>query len=46
MARGNRRERIFFDDEDRRFFLEALGWAYARKGWRVHGWVLMSNHYH
>jgi REP element-mobilizing transposase RayT len=46
MARGNRRERIFFDDEDRRFFLEALGRACARTGWRVHGWVLMSNHYH
>jgi putative transposase len=46
MARGNRRERIFFDDEDRRSFLEALGRACARAGWRVHGWVLMSNHYH
>ena len=46
MARGNRRELIFFDDEDRRFFLETLGRACARTGWRVHGWVLMSNHYH
>src|SRR5438477_921543 len=46
MARGNRRERIFRDDEDRRFFCGTLGEACERTGWNVHAWVLMSNHYH
>ena len=46
MARGNRRERIFHDDVDRRFFLQTLGEACERTGWRVHAWVLMRNHYH
>lgn len=46
MARGNRRERIFRDEGDRRFFCETLGEACERTGWRVHAWVLMSNHYH
>jgi REP element-mobilizing transposase RayT len=46
MARGNRREAIFLDEEDRRFFLKAVGEACAMTGWRVHAWVLMSNHYH
>jgi REP element-mobilizing transposase RayT len=46
MARGNRREEIFRDDHDRLLFLKTLGEACARSGWRVHAWVLMSNHYH
>jgi len=46
MARGNRRETIFHDDDDRRFFLATLSEACAMTGWRVHAWVLMSNHYH
>ena len=46
MARGNRRAAIFRDDQDRRTFLESLGQACARTGWRVHAWVLMGNHYH
>lgn len=46
MARGNRRERIFRDEEDRRFFIRALGEVCERTGFRVHAWVLMSNHYH
>ncbi len=46
MARGNRREAIFLDEEDRRLFVQALGEACAMTGWRVHGWVLLSNHYH
>ena len=46
MARGNRREKIFLDDDDRRFFLQALGETCERTGWRVHAWVLMGNHYH
>lgn len=46
MARGNRRETIFHDDDDRRFFLGTLSEACAMSGWRVHAWVLMGNHYH
>jgi REP element-mobilizing transposase RayT len=46
MDRGDRREAIFRDDEDRVKFLETLGEACGRTGWRIHAWVLMSNHYH
>jgi REP element-mobilizing transposase RayT len=46
MARGNRREAIYRDDDDRRFFLKTVAEACGRTGWRVHAWVLMSNHYH
>jgi REP element-mobilizing transposase RayT len=46
MARGNQRESIFHDDDDRRFFLSTLSEACAMTGWRVHTWVLMDNHYH
>lgn len=46
MARGNRREAIFLDDDDRRFFLKCLSEACGKTGWRVHAWVLMNNHYH
>jgi len=46
MARGNRQEKIFLDDDDRRYFLKTLGDICEMTGWRVHAWVLMSNHYH
>ncbi len=46
MARGDRREDIFKSDRDRELFLKTLGEAALRCGWRVHAWVLMSNHYH
>jgi REP element-mobilizing transposase RayT len=46
MARGNRREKIFLDEEDRQFFLQTLSEACGMTGWRVHAWVLMGNHYH
>lgn len=46
MARGNRRENIFLDEEDRVFFLRTLEEACGMTGWRVHAWVLMGNHYH
>jgi len=46
MARGNRREAIFRGDWDRQLFLKTLGEACMRTGWRVHAFVLMSNHYH
>ena len=46
MARGNRREPIFLDKEDGKQFVKALGEVCAMTGWRVHAWVLLSNHYH
>jgi REP element-mobilizing transposase RayT len=46
MCRGDRREPIFEDDEDRSMFLQTLGECCERSGWRVYAWVLMSNHYH
>ena len=46
MARGNRREEIFLDEEDGRFFLKAVSKVCAQTGWMVHAWVIMGNHYH
>ena len=46
LSRGNRQEAIFGDDTDRQVFLETLGQVCGRTGWRVHSYVLMSNHYH
>jgi hypothetical protein len=36
MSRGNRRERIFVGDQDRRRFLQTLGEACQKTGWQVH----------
>ena len=46
MARGNRRDRIFLDEDDRRCFLKTIGEACGMTGWRIHAWVLLDNHYH
>jgi len=39
MCRGNRREKIFQDDEDRRVFLETVGEVCERTGWKVCAYV-------
>jgi REP element-mobilizing transposase RayT len=44
--RGDRREAIFEDDEDRRNFLKTLGESCDKTGWQVHALCLMSNHFH
>jgi REP element-mobilizing transposase RayT len=46
MNRGDRREVIFRDDEDRQRFLTTLGEACAKTGWQVHALCLMPNHFH
>lgn len=46
MCRGNRRQDVFRDARDNELFLDTLGEACARCGWRVHAYVLMGNHYH
>jgi len=45
-ARGNAGERIYWNDNDRRHFLELVGALPERYGAQAHGYVLMSNHYH
>ena len=46
MNRGNQRQNIFRDDQDRVRFLETLGQACAKTGWQVHAYCLMRNHFH
>jgi REP-associated tyrosine transposase len=46
IARGNAREVVFVDDQDRRVFLELLGRVVERFGWIVFAYCLMGNHYH
>jgi len=46
MNRGDRREPIFKDDEDRQRFLTALGQACGKTGWQIHALCLMPNHFH
>jgi REP element-mobilizing transposase RayT len=45
-ARGDRREDIFEDDEDRKMFLETLEGVITQFNWVCHAWCLMDNHYH
>jgi REP element-mobilizing transposase RayT len=44
--RGNYRSWIFESEGARDSFLECLVLACEAKGWRLHGWCLMGNHYH
>ena len=46
MSRGNRLEPVFLTDRDHEVFLDTLGEACDRCGWRVHAFALMGNHYH
>jgi putative transposase len=46
MARGNQGRDIYADDRDRKLWLETLGQACEKTGWRIHAWVMMNNHYH
>ena len=46
MSRGNRQQAIFLTDQDREVYLDTLGEACERTGWKVHAFVLMGNHYH
>lgn len=45
-SRGNARESIFFDDDDRVAFLDILAQVVERYGWICHAYCLMTNHYH
>jgi len=45
-SRGNERKNIFQDDRDRRKFLEILADSLDRYHAELHGYVLMTNHFH
>ncbi len=46
LSRGDRREAIFKEAQDRERFLATLGDACAKKCWQIHALCLMSNHFH
>lgn len=46
MQRGNNRQPIFFDDEDRHVYLDWLREAAERYRCAIHAYVLMTNHVH
>ena len=45
-CRGNERNKIFKDDQDREKFLAILGESLEKYRVELHGYVLMSNHFH
>lgn len=45
-SRGDRREAIYGDDQDRTDWLAVLGDVCSRFNWRCHAWCQMTNHYH
>lgn len=45
-ARGDRRESIFEDDQDRLTFLTTLEQVIKQFNWTCYAWCLMDNHYH
>ncbi len=45
-GRGDQREDIFRDDDDRQKFLGTLGEACGNTEWQVHAYCLMPNHFH
>jgi REP element-mobilizing transposase RayT len=46
LSRGNERKDIFFDDDDRRMFLDTIGEMSERFEINIFAYVLMNNHYH
>ncbi len=45
-SRGNAKQAIFIDDEDRGRFLDILSTVVERFNWLCHAYCLMENHYH
>jgi putative transposase len=45
-SRGDRREAIYRDEQDRAAWLIVLGEVCARLNWRCHAYCEMTNHYH
>jgi putative transposase len=44
--RGDRRETIYCDDQDRTEWLTVVGEVCSRFNWRCHAWCKMTNHCH
>jgi putative transposase len=45
-ARGNRRQALFFEDDDRRLYLSGLEGVVEKCGWDCLSYCLMTNHTH
>jgi len=45
-SRGDRRDGIYFNEADRRAWLETLSQDCTRFNWACHAWCQMMNHYH
>ena len=45
-SRGDGREDIYLDEEDRELYLTVLGEVCDLFNWSVHAWCQMTNHYH
>ena len=45
-SRGNRRQAIYHDDHDRRYFLALRDRVIGRYSWRLRAYCLMTNHFH
>ena len=45
-SRGNERREVFADDADRERWLRVLAQAVVLFAWRLHGYVMMGNHFH
>ena len=46
IVRGNQRQKIFYDDQDRIAYIERIEHYRQRYGFRLYAYVLMSNHVH
>ncbi|MFN4292489.1 MAG: hypothetical protein ACK4E7_16665, partial [Permianibacter sp.] len=45
-SRGDRRENIYFTEDDRWEWMRLLGQVCGRFNWVCHAWCQMTNHYH
>ncbi len=46
LNRGDRREPIFKEEEDRERFIQTLGEVCVKTGWKVQALCLMADHFH
>ncbi|MBA3061711.1 MAG: chromosomal replication initiator DnaA, partial [Atribacteria sp.] len=45
-ARGNRKEKIFYSDDDKRIFLQKMDQTFLKYSFLCYAYCLMDNHYH
>ncbi len=45
-SRGDRREDIYLDDDNRKEWLQVLAYVCSRYNWVIHAYCQMTNHYH